>query len=133
MVKVLLTIFVENHRAATELALSPRVESVFVDDRQMLQLKGLPLGEVTSATFKYAVWYVRIGNSIVLHRYFVMSQRSSDLANATVVHQICTRHVGTVFGRQEERRAGHLLGGAESTERNHTHIHFHQRIAASQS
>ena len=54
---------------------------------------------------------------------------SSDLADATVVHQIRTRHVGTLVGRQEERRAGNLLGSSESTDRDHAQVHVHQILA----
>jgi hypothetical protein len=35
----------------------------------------------------------------------VHQQLSSDFADATVVHQIRTRHVGTLVRRQEEGRA----------------------------
>src|ERR1700733_5416511 len=58
-------------------------------------------------------------------------QGASDLADATVVHQIRTRHVGTLVGRQEERRAGNFLGPSESTDRDHAQVHVHQSLALS--
>src|ERR1700733_13124027 len=57
------------------------------------------------------------------------TSRASDLADATVVHQIRTRHVGALVGRQEERRAGDLLGPSKSTDRDHAQVHVHQSLA----
>ena len=44
------------------------------------------------------------------------ADRASDLADTTIGHQIRTRHVGTLVGREEERRAGNLLSPQRGTQ-----------------
>lgn|GEM_PF-6722866 len=45
--------------------------------------------------------------------------RASNLADATVAHQVRTRHVRALTGCKEHRRVGHLLGLSEPADRDH--------------